>query len=226
MREKEGVCSCHHMTWCGNMYQTVMYQYLGAYNPLSLSLNKRDALSFGEVKQSCFAEAFCRERISPLMRCRGIFPLLFPQFSPNISFILPVLCWPCHAEPVQSLSLDTERAQKKFLPPILWQPKSCTHSRGRNTFLKKKEVKNNFTTHNTSACVRIESVTKLQLEKLLAFLRARRNFQTHKEQNVSFKYLQTQQHRKGRNVQYLFLFCTWEKSMQWSNNMLRMTFRI
>lgn len=82
------------MRWCGNLYQTVMYQYLGVYNPLSLCLNKNDASSFGDVKQICFAETFYRERISPLMRCKGIFPFLFSQFSPNISFILPILCWP------------------------------------------------------------------------------------------------------------------------------------
>lgn len=94
MGGNEGICSCHHMRWCGNMYQTAMDQYLGVYTHLSLSLNKKDASSFGDVKQICFAETFYRERISPLMRCRGIFPFLFPQFSPNISFILPILCWP------------------------------------------------------------------------------------------------------------------------------------
>lgn len=112
----------------------------GLISPLSLSLNKRDASSFGDVKQICFAEAFCRERISPLMRCRGIFPFLFPQLSPNISFILPIPCWPCCAEPVQSLSLDTGRTQKSFYL-LSYDNKNASHTPECKMFNKKKKKK-------------------------------------------------------------------------------------
>lgn len=129
------------MNRCGNMYQTVMYQYLGAYNPLSLSLNERSASSFGDVKQIYFAEAFCRQKISPLMRCRGIFPFLLSQLSPNISFILQISCWSCSAEPVQSLSLDTERAQKKVFTSCPMTTKILHTLQSEKCFLKKKKKK-------------------------------------------------------------------------------------
>lgn len=47
------------------MYQIVMYQYPGAYNPLSLSLNKKDASSSGDVKQICFAEVSAEKEFHP-----------------------------------------------------------------------------------------------------------------------------------------------------------------
>ena len=123
----------------------------GLVAPLSLSSIKRDASRFGDVKQIWFAEASCREGISPLMGCWGPFPFQVSQLSPNTHcIVLQIPCWPCSAEAVQSLSLGTERLKKVSASypmyinqNVLHGANKCfTHSMLQNAFLKKKKKKN------------------------------------------------------------------------------------
>ena len=106
MGEIECIYSCHHVIWCGTHTKLLCIESWGLVAPLSLSFIKRDASTFGDVKQICFAEAFCWERISPLTRCQGLFPFLVSQLSPNTYCVtLQIPCWPCS---VQSHSLGME----------------------------------------------------------------------------------------------------------------------
>lgn len=95
---------------------------------LTLSFINRNTSRFGDAKQICFAEAFCRGRISPLMRYWWLLPFLVP--SPNTRcVILQIPCWPHSTETIQSLSqlsLSTE-GLKKVVPPIPCQPKCLAH---------------------------------------------------------------------------------------------------